>query len=160
MQEELRDRAVLLGQGEYSYSNLRYSSKHSAPMVLVNSIPDIVHEYVELFFRSEMLQMYCLKWAHLLKKLLLGYNPMDELKEAARKVWHLRAPDTSMPWFRLSSQLWACPRCYESHLLGQCRLGRVQRIVRLLTDEWDVPYRARAFACATLVCLRCRRIST
>jgi hypothetical protein len=29
--------------------------------------------------------MYCLKWAYLLKKLLLGYNPMDELKEAARK---------------------------------------------------------------------------
>ena len=90
MQEELRDRAVMLGQGEFSYSNLRYSSKHSAPMVLVNSIPDIVHEYVELFFRSETLQMYCLKWAHLLKKLLLGYNPMDELKEAARKVCCMR----------------------------------------------------------------------
>jgi hypothetical protein len=29
--------------------------------------------------------MYCLKWAYLLKKLLLGYNAMDELKEAARK---------------------------------------------------------------------------
>jgi len=41
-------------------------------MVLENSIADIVHQYVELFFRSERLQMYCLKWAHLLKKLLLG----------------------------------------------------------------------------------------
>lgn len=30
--------------------------------------------------------MYSLKWAYLLKKLLLGYNPLDELKEAARKV--------------------------------------------------------------------------
>ena len=46
MQEELRDRAVLLGQGEYSYANLRYSSKHSAPMVLEGCIADIVHQYV------------------------------------------------------------------------------------------------------------------
>ena len=41
-------------------------------MVLENSIADLVHQYVELFFRSERLQMYCLKWTNLLKKLLLG----------------------------------------------------------------------------------------
>ena len=41
-------------------------------MTLENSIADIVHQYVELFFRSEILQMYCLKWSYLLKKLLLG----------------------------------------------------------------------------------------
>ena len=49
LQEELRDRAVLLGEGEYSYSNLRYSSKHSSSMVLENSISDIVYQYVNLF---------------------------------------------------------------------------------------------------------------
>lgn len=40
-----------------------YGSKHSAPMVLVGSIADIVHEYVELFFRSETLQVLILEQA-------------------------------------------------------------------------------------------------
>jgi len=40
-----------------------------------------------VYIPTQNLQMYCLKWAYLLKKLLLGYNPIDQLHEAARKVF-------------------------------------------------------------------------
>jgi hypothetical protein len=45
----------------------------------------MVYQHVELFFRSEKLQKYAHNWATLLKRLLLGYEPVGELREAARR---------------------------------------------------------------------------
>lgn len=42
VQEDERDRLIILGDGRFAYSNLRYSSRHASPCVIANGIHDTV----------------------------------------------------------------------------------------------------------------------
>jgi hypothetical protein len=86
VQEELRDALIAKGEGRYSFYNLQYSARHASPLVVENSMQDVVYQFVELFFRTETMQMYAMQWTTLMKKLLLGFPGKAELWEAARKA--------------------------------------------------------------------------
>uniref|UniRef100_A0A6T8MTR4 ADP-ribosylglycohydrolase n=1 Tax=Hemiselmis andersenii TaxID=464988 RepID=A0A6T8MTR4_HEMAN len=86
VQEELRDALIAKGEGRYSFYNLQYSARHASPLVVENSMQDVVYQFVELFFRTETMQMYAMQWTTLMKKLLLGFPAKAELWDAARKV--------------------------------------------------------------------------
>lgn len=86
VQEELRDALIAKGEGRYCFYRLQYSARHASPHIVEHSMLDVVYQFIELFFRTEKMQMYTTQWTVLMKKLILGNDPRAEIWEAARRI--------------------------------------------------------------------------